>query len=78
VQVPRNTGGRYPIPTELADTARYDPAADRWITDAPLSTRRAFHQAALLRDGRVLVVGDDQRQAGGYTVFTAEIYTPPR
>jgi hypothetical protein len=78
VQVPRNTGGRYPIPTELADTARYDPAADRWIADAPLSTPRIFHQAALLPDGRVLVVGDDQRQAGGYTVFTAEIYTPPR
>jgi hypothetical protein len=78
VQVPRNTGGRYPIPTEVAATVRYDPGADRWITDAPLATPRAFHQAALLPVGRVLVVGDDQRQTGGYTVNTAEVYIPPR
>ncbi|HET8628644.1 MAG TPA: kelch repeat-containing protein [Thermomicrobiales bacterium] len=74
VLVPRTTDGRYPVPTPLADTARYDPAGDRWITDAPLSTPRTLHQAARLPDGRVLVVGPDRRTPDA---DSSEIYTPP-
>jgi len=74
VLVPRTTGGRYPVPSELADTARYDPAADRWIADAPLGTTRANHVAAPLPDGRIVVVGDDRRTLD---MVTTEIYAPP-
>jgi len=55
--------------TPLTETDRYDPITDRWIAEAPLTTRRVDHLAALLPDGHVLIVGG----AG-----SAEIYTSPQ
>ena len=58
----------------LNDAARYDLAADRWLSSAPLPTPRAFHSATRLRDGRVLVVGGDTTD--GKPLDTADIYDP--
>ena len=41
-----------------ATAERYDPATNRWATVAPMRQVRADHDATLLPDGGVLVVGD--------------------
>jgi hypothetical protein len=41
----------------LSSTERFDPATGAWTAGAPMTEPRSGHQAVLLRDGRVLVVG---------------------
>ncbi len=52
----------------------YDPATGRWRRTGALSTARILHTAALLADGRVLVVGGASRNHA--PLATAEIFDP--
>jgi hypothetical protein len=52
----------------------YDPAAGTWRMTAPLRMPRADHTAILLADGRVLVVGGNDRR--GTAVIASELYDP--
>ncbi|WP_107655422.1 Kelch repeat-containing protein [Nocardia suismassiliense] len=56
----------------------YDPNAETWTPVAPMDDARAAHQAVLLRDGRVLVIGGTATVGGGsYTGLAfCEIYDP--
>lgn len=83
-------GSEISLPTGQAtlDSALlYDPATDKWQTTGRMHERRAGHRAALLDDGRVLVVGGGSKV--GYpcasnhpactvaeSIGTAEIYDP--
>ena len=53
----------------------YDPASGTFQPTGSLATPRAFHAAALLADGRVLVSGGVVTQSGE-TTASAEIYDP--
>jgi hypothetical protein len=61
------------VPAPITASAElYDPATRSWRSATPMTTGRAFHSAALLGDGTVLIAsggsGDDQ--------WTAERYDP--
>ncbi len=66
------TGLDHPAP--VTNTAeRFDPATGQWLAVSPMVTKRAFHAAALMNDGTVLVAGGGptgsqapQRQAERY------------
>jgi hypothetical protein len=60
----------------MATAEIYDPNTGAWTATGSLATARYKHGAALLNDGRVLVVaGSDQRQTSGF-VMSAEVYDP--
>ena len=70
-------------PQQPTDTAElYDPQIDQWSATGSLGERRAFHNATLLADGRVLVVGGqvlEQEPDGGWTYAAldrAEVFDP--
>src|SRR5262249_40237334 len=52
----------------------YDPASNSWSFVTPMNTDRAWHDAALLDDGRVLFAGG--RNDAGDAGASAEIYDP--
>lgn len=63
----------------LAVSELYDPATARFELSASLAQDRAFHGAALLLDGRVLIVGGERSiSSGGDTEWlaSAEIFDP--
>ena len=64
--------------TATATAEIYDPVADRWAATGALHTTRWDHQAIVLADGRIMVVGGREQVFGGsYTsLATAEIYDP--
>jgi hypothetical protein len=54
----------------------YDPSTAKFAPTGKMSTRRHKHDAALLSDGKVLVVGGaDERDRNG-TYVSAEVYDP--
>ncbi len=53
----------------------YDQTTGRWTKARPMSTPRRLHTAALLADGRVLVVGGVGRDL--IPLASAEVYDPP-
>jgi len=59
--------------TVLGTTALFDPASGTWAETAALIAPRAGHVAAILADGRVLVVGGNN--GGGQEAATAELYS---
>jgi hypothetical protein len=61
---------------ELASAALYDPAADRFTEAAPMRHPRAFHTAAPLPDGRVMVLGGSFSGEPRRLVAATEIYDP--
>jgi Kelch motif len=59
----------------------YDPAGDTWTTVGSLGTASKEHDAALLADGRVLVVGGwgenlTQNPSGGAPLSRCEVFDP--
>jgi Kelch motif/Galactose oxidase, central domain len=61
-------------PTFLATAELYDPKTGTFSPTGSMSTVRASHTATLLSDGRVLIVGGEDRV--DHAVATAEIYDP--
>ena len=55
----------------LASAETYDPATHQWSASASLATARELHAAALLADGKVLIVG-----GSGYGYSPPERYDP--
>jgi hypothetical protein len=62
----------------LASAELYDPQTNRWAVVASMHTRRSYHTATLLPDGRVLVVGgiETSSEVSGTTLASAELYDP--
>lgn len=60
----------------LASAEMFDPLSERWTPTAPLPAGRTNHAAALLRDGRVLVVGGTGDTYGSPALRTALLYDP--
>lgn len=60
--------------TVLATAELYDPATGKSKATGSLHVARYGHFAALLNDGRVLIVGGDD--ASGYALTSAELYNP--
>jgi hypothetical protein len=54
----------------------YDPATGAFTFTGSLNTGRADSAAALLRDGRVLIVGGSNRSTPEYCLSSAELYDP--
>jgi N-acetylneuraminic acid mutarotase len=52
----------------------YNPSKGTWTLTGDLNFGRWRHQAVLLENGKVLVVGGVGE--GGLTLFTAELYEP--
>ena len=66
---------RMPYWTPITNTAEvYNPRTNRWASAGAMAHARVGHAAALLPDGRVLVVGGYER--GGGAAQTAELYDP--
>ncbi len=51
----------------------YDPVNNSWAYAAPTSVARGGHQAVVLADGRVLIVGG---RPSGHALASAELYNP--
>jgi hypothetical protein len=68
--------GRRAAITIYSSAEVYDPSSGTFLPTGNMSVRRHKHDAALLSDGRVLVVGgaDERDRDGAYT--SAEIYDP--
>jgi len=60
----------------LTSVALFDPGREAWAEAAPLHGPRWLHSAALLKDGRVLVVGGFETGADPQDPPTAEVYDP--
>ncbi|WP_434045816.1 MULTISPECIES: kelch repeat-containing protein [Sorangium] len=62
-------GGRLDSSSATADVELYNPDDDRWITIAPLSEPRGFHEATYIdQDGSVLITGGDYAGEESYAV----------
>lgn len=63
-------------PTAITDTAeRFDPVSAQWLTVNSMAAKRAFHAAALMNDGTVLVAGGGPTGSKA-TQLLAERYLP--
>lgn len=61
----------------LASAELYDPASGQWTATGAMLGPRVGHSAALLPDGKVLVVGGgDSSDGNGGPLATAEVYDP--
>jgi len=66
---------RFPDPANVT-AELYDAATYRWTLTAPMTDGRCHHAAALLPDGRVLVVGGRRGIQAYSELASAEIYDP--
>lgn len=60
---------------DLATAELYDPTTGTWTFTGSMHTARAYHTAALLHSGKVLVLGGWVYN-GGYALSSAELYDP--
>ncbi|WNG19406.1 hypothetical protein F0U63_35555 [Cystobacter fuscus] len=67
-------GGQHPRTGVNAEL--YDEITVRWNAAGRMITTRFGHTATLLPDGRVLVVGGTDKESGGRTLSSAELYDP--
>lgn len=70
------SGGELPDVTVEASAEIYDPATGRFTLTSPMSVPRYKHGMALLKDGRVLVIGGQSEGAFGPRLASTEIYNP--
>jgi len=70
------SGGQLPDVTVEASAEILDPATGRFTLTSPMSVPRYKHGMALLKDGRVLVVGGQSGGAFGPRLASTEIYDP--
>lgn len=70
------SGGQLPDVTVEASAEIYDPATGRFTLTSPMSVPRYKHGMALLKDGRVLVIGGQSEGAFGPRLASTEIYDP--
>ncbi len=68
--------GEYNQTTVLNTTEIYDPQEKTWTNAAPMTNARAFHSATLLANGKVLIVGGDNKLLSERTLASVEIYDP--
>jgi hypothetical protein len=57
-----------------ATTERFDPKTSQFVVDTRMSVARGYHSAAVLSDGRVLILGGLSNS--GKFLATAEVYDP--
>jgi hypothetical protein len=70
------SGGQYPSHRVEATAEIYNPATGRFALTGSLSTPRYKQGAALLLDGRVLVVGGSNENGRQYEYSSTEIFNP--
>jgi hypothetical protein len=68
--------GRRPSITIYSSAEIYDPATGLFSATGDMTRIRHKHEATLLTDGRVLVVGGADEQDGRHAYTSAEIYNP--
>lgn len=62
--------------TVLNTAEIYDPVEETWTMAASMTDARAFHTATLLADGRVMVVGGNNKDLMNPAIASVEIYNP--
>jgi hypothetical protein len=70
------SGGELPDVTVEASAEIYDPDLGRFMPTAPMSAPRYKHGMALLKDGRVLVIGGQTGGAFGPKLASTELFDP--
>lgn len=70
--------GRRPSVTIYSSAEIYDPATGRFSVTGDMTRIRHKHEAVLLTDGRVLIVGGADERDGHPAYASAEIYNPAR
>lgn len=70
--------GRRPAITIYSSTEIYDPATGAFTTAGDMTRIRHKHEAVLLADGRVLIVGGSDERDGNGAYVSAEIYDPEK
>ena len=70
------TGGGTRRDSVLRSAEIYDPRSGRFSATGSLTIRRHKHAAALLRNGRVLVLGGSDEQDWGNRYRSAELFDP--
>jgi len=68
------TTGAYGLPISLASAELYNPSTGKWTTTGSMKVGRYGHEATLLQNGQVFVVGG--QTARGYYTPSAELYNP--
>lgn len=70
------SGGQLPDVTVEASAETYNPATGRFTLTSPMNAPRYKHGMALLKDGRVLIIGGQSEGAFGPRLASTEIYDP--
>jgi hypothetical protein len=71
-----SSAGQHPNTTVEASAEVYDPSTGRFTSTGKMRTPRVKFGAALLPDGRVLIVGGQMGGPWGARLATTEIYDP--
>jgi hypothetical protein len=72
------TGGDVHLGPDTPTTSceLYDPVPGTWSAAGPLGTARSFHNAILLNNGQVLIVGGASGGSGSSCLTSCELYDP--
>jgi hypothetical protein len=70
------SGGQYPRHRVEATAEIYDPQTDRFTATAAMSAPRFKQGAALLPDGKVLIVGGSNEDGRQYMLSSTEVFDP--
>jgi len=68
--------GRHPAITIYSSAEIYDPATGAFTAAGDMTRIRHKHEAVLLADGRVLIIGGSDERDGNGAYVSAEIYDP--